>query len=161
MKRLLDDETGGLRPEYRYRDPRLRWFDKVGLFVIVPLVILWFALPSSLFIYPVSMAVEDDGMVTSVRRTPFGAVEADWTARIVVSHNNGYICAATGTAYYTQVPGDLVRYRIGAWALPCIEAGPPLVITYTRQVKLFGLIPLRPVVFNYITEPVEVDATEG
>ena len=136
---------------HRYRDPAWKKSDWYGLYFLV-LVGLWLALPSSLMLRPLSMSISqdaDDGrwMVTTVRETPWGAVDATWwaTIRVTGAGREGEACQGSGLGRYEPAPSDTNKYAIGEWAFDCLRAGPPLVITYTRQVWFAGVIPMRPV----------------
>lgn len=120
----------------------LDWLGVVGVLV----ALTWVAVPSSLFIVQISLTVKD-GEVRLVRETPFGPVRARWWSEITLIDSDGFECNS-GTkreAYYQEVPGNTVTYRLEGWANDCIDAGPPFYMTIHRQVMLLGFIPLRPV----------------
>ncbi|RVV97686.1 hypothetical protein EKE94_09265 [Mesobaculum littorinae] len=94
--------------------------------------------------------------MTVVRETPFGAVEARWHGVVrVVGREAGRICISPPGAAGTYEPqdNDLVRYEVGAWAVPCLDAGPPITVSYTRRVVAFGILPLRPVTYSFTIDP--------
>ena len=128
----------------------LRWTrtDKfMLLFVIlgVSLTILWWAMPSSLFIRTISITVQDN-QVRFVRELPFGEVHGRWRAEITLIDGGGYECSSGGwrEAFYQMEDGNTVVFDLGEWAADCIEAGPPFYLRRTQSVLLFGVIPLRP-----------------
>lgn len=88
----------------------------------------------------------DDTRVTYVRELPFGEVTARWRAEVVLINGGGYECTSGQWSFaeYQPKPGNRVTYDIGDWAEKCIHAGPPFYLNMTRQVMLFGVIPLRP-----------------
>lgn len=107
------------------------------------LFVVWVCLPSSMFIRTVSMTV-DGAAVRFIRETPFGGVRASWVSEITLANGQECNSGSWRQAYYQEQPGNLVTYELGAWAAPCIEAGPPYYMTTTRMVWLFDVIPLRP-----------------
>lgn len=108
------------------------------------LSIIWFLLPSSLFIKPVSLKISGDDVVF-VREVPLGEVSAAWRSEIVVLDHDDLECDSNfwSISFYQHAPANRVRYKIGDWAKPCIAAGKPYYITTFRHVLLFGVIPLR------------------
>ena len=128
-------------------DHRWSFADRLGA-VLVLLGMLatlaWFLLPSTLFIRTVAMDVKG-ATVRFVRELPFGTVDARWRAEITLIDGGGFECnsGAWVTATYQPVQGNTVTYQLGDWADDCVDAGPPFYLTTTRQVMLFGVIPLR------------------
>lgn len=114
--------------------------------VLIVLTIAWALVPSSVFIRVISMDITEEGVVRFVRETPMGAVQARWHSEIYLVDADGRECNSGDWhwANYQPVPGNVVSYEIGEWADRCLEAGPPFYIVTTRQVMLFGIIPLRP-----------------
>lgn len=131
-----------------------RFFDALSLILLAGAV-AWWLTPSDLFIRSVSLTVEGD-VVRFTRELPRGGVRARWHSEITLIDGEEYECNSGGwaIAHYQEVPGNTVRYTIGSWADRCIEAGPPFYITTTRQVLLFGFLPLRP-----STERTEIQGT--
>ena len=128
----------------------IRWsfVDRVAAAVVFlgfALTGLWFTFPTSAFIRPISLSIQQD-QVRFVRETPFGSVQARWVSEITLIDGDGFECNSGHwrNAEYQPIDGNTVVYQIGAWADRCIEAGPPFYLTTTRQVLLWGVIPLKP-----------------
>lgn len=121
----------------------IRIFDWFFLFIVVAAVV-WFVLPSSLFIRDISLTVEGS-RVQYVRETPFGTVDARWRSEITLIGDDAFECSSGDweQATYQQQPGNTVTYNLGDWADDCIAAGPPFYLTTTRQVLAYGILPLR------------------
>lgn len=108
--------------------------------------VAWLFVPSTVFVKEVSTRVEGD-QVRFIRETPYGTVQARWRTEItLIEGKEGFECSSGDwqEATYQQIPGNTVSYRIGEWADECLEAGPPFYLRTTRQVILFGWLPLRP-----------------
>ena len=123
----------------------IRAIERIWLLMAV-LGILWLLIPPTLFLKPVATVVDVAAETVTIKRlTPFGAVSARWKSEITVLHNENFECNSGRwqTAYYQKAPGDTVTYPIGEWAERCMALGPPFVLRVTRQVMLFGVIPLR------------------
>lgn len=141
-----------------YRDPSWGWPSKIGA-LLVGLGLMWAAIPSSLFVNPVSMAVvkSETGRWTMIseRETPLGPIFVRTDARIqVLGREDGLTCRAELAGVLSPKPNNVARYDIDGWAGPCLGAGPPISISFTRRAILGGVIPLRPVTLNLtITQP--------
>lgn len=134
---------------------RARLFDWLSLFFVL-LAFTWLALPSSAFLRPEAV-IYDGRMVTLQRQTPWGAVTSTWDRELYVVGTHLECHAPTRTEHHQRVAGHVdpetgkqiaentVTWVEGDWALPCLTAEPPIIATHTWQVRLFGLIPLRPV----------------
>ena len=134
---------------------RASLFDWLSLF-FVALALIWLALPSSAFLRPEAI-IYDGRMVTLQRQTPWGAVTSTWDRELYVVGTHLECHAPTRTAHHQRVTGHIdpetgnqiaentVTWVEGDWALPCLMAKPPIIATHAWQVRLFGLIPLRPV----------------
>lgn len=134
---------------------RARLFDWLSLFFVV-LALIWLALPSSAFLRPEAV-IYDGRMVTLQRQTPWGDVSSTWDRELYVVGTQLECHAPTSLAQHQPVEGHIdpetgsqiaentVTWVEGDWALPCLMAEPPIIATHTWQVRLFGLIPLRPV----------------
>lgn len=132
----------------------MRFMDWIMALVVLA-GILWAAVPSSVFLDPI--AVYYDGRtVTLVRRTPYGPVQADWSRELHVVGTELECHAPSILVRIRPVDGDIgedgkragentIIYDAGDWALPCLRSEPPIIATHTWQVKVLGLIPLRPV----------------
>ncbi len=132
----------------------MRWFDRLGLYLIIAALALgvpWLTVGSSIFLRPVSLVL-DGTQLTFVRETPFGEVDAKWWGEITLLDNgsdrDGFECPGSGRRPFQVAENDLVTATIGAWAMPCVSQGPPMVFRLAYQVMLFGKIPLRPVYFS-------------
>ncbi|QFS83970.1 hypothetical protein [Roseivivax sp. THAF197b] len=128
-------------------DLRWQFADKMAAVLVVLAVMitaLWLAVPSGIFIKTISLDLQDR-TVRFVRELPFGTVDARWRSEITLIDGGGFECNSGdwGLATYQAIPGNTVTYHLGAWADDCLEAGPPLYLTTTRQVMLLGVIPLR------------------
>lgn len=140
-----------------YRDPSWGRATKLALVAIV-LAVLWYAVPSSVFIRPTNMAVvkNPDGhwIMLSERATPLGAVTARTQAIIqVLGREDGQDCQWQNDGLFIPKDKNLSRYDITSWAAPCLDAGPPISIRFSRTVKLFNVIPLRPVHYSFTINP--------
>ncbi len=143
------------------RSPRWTGLERAVALVFVLFILLaaiWGAVSTSLFLRQDSMAITrsetGDWIMTSVRATPLGTFEAEWIGEYrVVGREDGMTCQASGRSNVSATEGNIVRYRIGDWALPCLEEGPPIAVTYTRRALLLGVIPLRPVRFSFTINP--------
>lgn len=134
---------------------KARLFDALSL-VFAALAIAWLALPSSVFLKPEAI-IYDGRIVTLQRQTPLGSVTSTWDRELYVVGTHLECHAPTSLAQHQRVSGrvdpetgetvaeNTVTWIEGDWALPCLMAEPPIIATHTWQVRLFGLIPLRPV----------------
>ncbi len=128
-----------------------RWsrFDRLGG-VLVLIVGLWLAIPPRMFLRQIEMVyLPETREIVLVRETPWGDVDALWWASITlvgVSADALNECHSgpAGLTTFQAVEGNTVRYRLGPWAQPCLDQGPPFYITSKRVVLLLGFLPLRP-----------------
>lgn len=132
----------------------MTWAKMLDAIFAVPIVaaVGWVVLPSAWFIDPV--AVHYDGReVTIIRRVPHGPMYATWSREMHVVGTERDCYAPDVSSYVmpfrggrdTQSAEITATYREGGWALPCLTAEPPIIAVHTWQVRLFGIIPLRPV----------------
>ena len=148
-------DNGMVRTMSKWRLPCRRCLDYLSLLILVPFVV-WAAVPSSVFLQP--QAVHYDGqMVTLVRRVPFGQVEAIWTKEMRVTGTNQQCYSGSDANTVEHIQGrvdpesgqnigeETVVYIEGDWALPCLHSPPPIIVSHTWRVLLFGVFPLRPV----------------
>ena len=154
------------------------FWDRVGAFVIggvtVPallLAVVGFVASSERYLVPEAIVYSKGGddvwYATFKRRTPRGAVHAEWAVEMSVV--TGMECHAPadgmrGEAFYQPVPeriaretGDLypadtVTYPVSLSLVPCLEAEPPIIGEATYWVLAFGVIPLRPVSLPFVIE---------
>ena len=119
----------------------------------VAVMVLWLVTPSAMFFNPLSLALAGDQM-TLVRDTPFGDVRIDWIGEITLLNQDNYECGGSGRRIAQDEKSNAVTLKIGAWAKPCLDAGAPFVLRYQYQVRLFGLIPLRPTGISLVVEKV-------
>lgn len=148
-----------------YRDPTWGPASRLaGLVVVMSLA--WAAVPSSLFMRPINMAVikDDEGrwIMVSERETPFGSVSVTTLAEIqVLGREDGLTCAATLSSLVVPKPNNISRYDITSWAEPCMQAGPPIGVTFERTVHLGGVLPLRPVHYSFTINPEAAPVVSG
>lgn len=109
-------------------------------FVVVPIGV-WLALPSSVFIQPVSYQFEA-GEVRFVRETPLGGVVADWTQEVRTA--DGECPALSGRSVYQDQGLYEVVYHVQDQLAPCVETG-DFIMDVRQIVLLGGVIPLRAV----------------
>lgn len=132
---------------------RSRRLDVVSWTILI-LAALWLAIPSSVFIWPKAM-IYDGRIATLQRETPFGPVYTEWNREMYVSGTHMECHAPARIERHQKVPGDLgddgnpvgentVTWIEGDWAIPCLRAEPPIIVTNTWRVLLFGIVPLRP-----------------
>ncbi len=144
---------------FKHARTPIGFIDPVMITVIV-LGAVWLSTPSVLFVNPVATTFDlETNRVTVVRKTPFGTVEGRWHTEIQALTTGEECSSGPGwTASTYQVvegddgPPDTVSYPIGEWAADCVEV--PFIIQDTRQVLLWGLIPLRPVRTNTLVKPI-------
>lgn len=140
-----------------YRDPTWGFLSRVA-FLTVLLVGAWFAFPSSLFFKPLNMAAVKDSnghwLIISERLLPFGAVSGKTQAFVqVLGREDGPECQWMTESLYIPRTNNVTRYDVTEWAGPCLDAGPPISVRFTRTVYLFNLIPLRPVHYSFMINP--------
>jgi hypothetical protein len=136
--------------------PQLKKIDLLPVLAIL-LFALWYAVPSSLFMQPISWKLTGNE-VRFVRITPYGDVIANWKSEITLINRDGFECYGSGTSFYQEEPTNTVSYELGDWARRCIEAGPPFTIRQTWQVVLFDIIPLRPTEIIIVVEGINSNA---
>ena len=112
------------------------------LTAFILLAVLWYSVPTSVFIREISTTVTD-GRVRFVRETPWGGVTAQWQSEITLFDGSECNSGDWGVTSYQAIPGNTVEYALGDWARPCLEAGEPFYLRNVRRVLLFGVIPLR------------------
>lgn len=117
--------------------------------VLSMLIVLWLSVGSWVFLQPVAYTV-DGYMVTFVRRTPFGAVTADYAAEIRIP--GGQSCAESGRGLYEDAPADTVQYELAQRLRPCVHRGVPASVHLSWRVELWGLIPLRETTLTTLIE---------
>jgi len=131
------------------------WFDKIGFSVVTigsVLCGLWLFVGSHLFLKPIALRLDGYDFIF-LRETPFGDVDAKWSAEMVLMDRgdtrfDSYECdLGNGRRMFQESEHNLVTGSLTSSAKPCVEAGPPMVFRASYQVMLFGLIPLRPVYF--------------
>ncbi len=133
-----------------------RWYDRVGGALLLLAALaggLWASIGSDMFLHPTSLRL-DGTTVILVRETPWGETYARWNSEITLIDEQGFECAAQGSAIFQNEVADTVTFTIGPWAGACIDAGPPMVFRARWQVVLFGVIPLRPVSITTLIEGV-------
>lgn len=115
----------------------------VAMGAVVIAMTVWICTPSTMFFNPISLTLEGD-QLTFVRDTPFGDVPIDWIGEITLLDEDNFECAGSGRRIAQNEKSGLITGKIGAWAKPCLDAGAPFILRYQYQVRLLGLIPLRP-----------------
>ena len=128
--------------------------DCAALFIVLALVV-WFATPSRLFFNPEEVHI-DGYEVTLARTYPvsflFGPPVVSYTETVRRLDGSGQICDDNNGAGYQYVTeGPIGRWDIEDWAKDCMIA--PYLWRAEWQVKVFGLIPLRPVSLSLLVEP--------
>lgn len=126
--------------------------------------LLWFSVPSSLFIQPVALGYTPETRTFTFtreigtwfrtkREAPEGTPSSDgyparwWSEIVVVGLGDSALECSSGAArssFYQETPGNTVQFTLSTWADPCLSAGPPFYVVTYRQVMLFGWLPLRP-----------------
>ena len=162
--------TTGL--ELPARPVKWSFMDKVqavGAVLAVIFGIVWLVVPSDIFVRPISLTYveetrewkfirEVNPLFTVVQRNPDGTpkLRGDgtpsvghpatfWAEIVLVTDEDGTECSSgpPTPAFYQIKPGGLATYREGAWAEPCLDAGPPFYVVVHRRVYLWGWLPLR------------------
>lgn len=125
----------------------------IVVLVLAACFVLWFFLPTTLFLEPKSVTYdEENGQVLFVRKTPlpdwFGPVKAKWETEVVTLNHRE--CYDTGVSTYQKVgpspnrPADTVVYPIDDAIADCLATGArPIVASSTWRYLVFGSIPLR------------------
>lgn len=113
----------------------------------------WLALGTQAFLQPHAIVYyqRGDEIVGGFdRATPFGSVWAYWSSECQ-STVSGIERRDSGQAYY-QEAADPVIYAVVGPVLDCFRDGYPVIFRHTWQVKLFGVVPLRPVELVQVVE---------
>lgn len=116
--------------------------------VCAVLIVIWFAVPTRLFLQPVALQVHGT-RVSFDRIVPWGPVRAYWSTEL---RSEAGDCFAPHqrrlTPYQDSAPeaGGVVSvsYDLDALLLPCLPPDGRFVIEQTHQVMAGGLLPLRP-----------------
>lgn len=150
-----------------YQDPTWSKASKLAALVVIAGV-AWACVPSKIFLRPISMAVVKDEAdrwtMVSERETPYGAVNVETQAEIqVLGREEGLTCTANLQGVVLPKDRNIARYDITNWAEDCLNAGPPISLTFRRTVRIAGVIPLRPVIYSFTINPetAPVIPTEG
>lgn len=135
----------------------MRWFGDLFFGAFFAAGLLYLSVPSSLFVKPIELHFDEGTQKFRFTRevTPWIMVDRGeqgkghvgrWWSEIVLIDARDFECQSgvARNAFYQQKPGNTVEYRLGAWAQECIDAGPPFYITTSRQIMLWGWLPLRP-----------------
>ena len=125
---------------------KMKWslIDKLSLGVVLFglfVAPLWLAFPTSRFIQPISLTLTDRRVVF-VRELPLGTVHARWRTEITMP--DGFECNSGDWKFarYQVIRANRVSYDLQPWADACLKIGPPFYMSTTRQVLVFGLLPL-------------------
>lgn len=113
------------------------------MFTAAVAVVVYFAIPSRLFLNVASIVYTDRDVVM-VRHTPLKPVTARWNTEVVPEADDAADCSASGTSRYQVERLDTVRFQAAPTLWPCLDAGRPYAIRDEWQVLLFGTFPLRP-----------------
>lgn len=129
------------------------WFLFGFTFALTGGVVWWALNPSSSYMTVQGIRVfkDDRGvwMVNSARQLLQGDVTANWRINIQVLRTEvSYACENSGTSDYLVESGTVVEYELGPWSHRCLDAGPPVTLTFTRSILLWGFLPLRPVQYQ-------------
>lgn len=120
--------------------------------------LVWASVPSSLFVKPIELHFDIEAQKFRFTREVSSWLMIDrgdsrgkghvgrWWSEIVLIDARDFECQSGSpqSAFYQQKPGNTVEYRLGDWAQECIDAGPPFYVTTSRQILLFGWLPMRP-----------------
>lgn len=142
---------------------RLQW----AIYVLATLValiaaplILWLTNPTELYYRHISTRVEqrDDGQWIAyiTRELPRGTVHGRWKLEVWVRRGEmSTVCAKpwSGIVTYEATTGPTVSYELPDRVQRCMNAAPPISLIWTRQIFLFGWLPLAPAVTNVEVEP--------
>lgn len=140
-----------------YKDPSWGWPTKL-LAAVVFLTILWWNFTSEVFFRPINMAVlkttEGNWIIASERLLPWGPVSGKTDAFMqVLGRENGQECQWHTEGLFVPRENNITHYDITHWAAPCLDAGPPISIQFSRQIYFLGFIPLRPVHYAFMLNP--------
>ena len=125
------------------------------LAALLVLMAIWAAIPSSLFLRPITMiyAPDEAGVMhtTLLRETPFGEVTAQWESEVQVI-GTGVECPDRGESTYQVIPppddasprrvADTARWPTSDKLLPCITAVRPVVAVHQWRVTKIGDLPM-------------------
>ena len=125
-------------------------------------VMAWLAFPTGFFIQPISISysaatdnfmftrIVRDGPLVSVREaTGERGYRVRWMSEINFTQTDRQLECSSGparVAFFQIGASDTVEYPALEWAQRCLGAGPPLLIVNTRQIMLWGWLPLKPMV---------------
>lgn len=146
----------------------LQWVIYV-LATIVALIsaplILWLTNPTELYYRHVSTSIEqnEDGawLAYITRELPRGTVKGRWKLEVWVRRGEmSTVCTKpwSGIVEYQQENGPTVSYELPDRVQRCMNAAPPISLIWTRQIFLFGWLPLAPAVTNVEIAPVVTPA---
>lgn len=123
-------------------------------------LILWLTNPSELYYRHVSTSVEqtEDGrwIAYITRELPRGTVKGRWNLEVWVRRGElSSVCHKpwSGVVTYDEGNGPTVSYELPDRVQRCMNAAPPISLIWTRQIFLFGWLPLAPTVTNVEIEP--------
>ena len=118
--------------------------------------LLWAWVPSSFFVKTIALSYDVERQTFTLTRevNPFLQIKNDdvnghvgrWWSEIILIDGEAFECQSENVrnAFYQQVSGNTVRYKLDIWAAECLDSGPPFYVIQHRQVMLFGWLPLRP-----------------
>lgn len=128
-----------------------------SLVAILLLVFLWLAVPSSLFLSPVSWSYNPDTQLVTLARVvrwPGGEVQAAWSTELWT--RSGRECTASGLNTYHNDRVQVV-YDTPVSLTPCLSQGDHNVAgVVSWSVRVLGVLPLRSA-----TLPIEYRPGEG
>lgn len=122
-----------------------KFIDHLSLLLVIP-ALFYLLVPSSVFLDARRTVVEGRDVIFT-RFTPYGEVLARWHSEITVLDGTDRECSSGewSVATYQDRKSNAVTYELGDWALPCLEMGERYTLSTTRQVLLWGWLPLRPI----------------
>lgn len=135
----------------RYKDPKWHLADVVAGISLF-LLVLWVSVPTSFFYRPTAVSIQ--GYEVTVSRTfplspPFNPPIIKYV-EIVRPLDGGQPCVDRNEFRYRLTQGKTATWNIGAWAAPCVDGEGSAIWSARWQVKIFGIIPLRPVELEQI-----------
>lgn len=117
--------------------------ERVGDLLWIPAsicVLLHICVPPSWVLDIRAMTVDEQGVVTLIRKPAHGAVRAWYFDDLVGA--NGTTCTQFGIAEYEDRPDNTVRFVLGASFAPCLNDR-PVAYSATWRPLLLGYLPLR------------------
>lgn len=112
----------------------------------------WLMHPSRVFYTPVAATIEKNeaGNWTAVvtRTLPRGDVWVRWSATVWVRRDGDSVSCTREVSeptLYLENNGPTIFYELPDNLARCMDEAPPISITWSRQVMLFGWLPLIPV----------------